>query len=95
MSNGQTYIFLMTSLVCATVVVLAIASAVVSSRKKKDQSAALDSGVRDRLERMEHAIDSIAVEVERVSESQRFVTKLMAERRPAPPSIPERVITPH
>ncbi len=32
-----------------------------------------------RLERMEHAIDSIAIEVERVSEGQRFVTRILAE----------------
>ena len=34
-----------------------------------------------RLERMEQAIDSIAIEIERVSEGQRFVTRLMAERQ--------------
>ena len=33
-----------------------------------------------RLERIEQAIDSIAVEVERISEGQRFTTKLLAER---------------
>jgi hypothetical protein len=33
-----------------------------------------------RLERMEHAIDSIAVEVERISEGQRFTTKLLSDR---------------
>ena len=36
--------------------------------------------VEERLERMEHAIDSIAVEVERISEGQRFTTKLLTER---------------
>ena len=36
-----------------------------------------------RLERMEQAIDSIAIEIERVSEGQRFVTRLMAERQNA------------
>ena len=34
----------------------------------------------ERMERLERAIDSIAVEVERISENQRFVTKLLAER---------------
>jgi hypothetical protein len=38
------------------------------------------SEVTARLERMEQAIDSIAVEVERISEGQRFTTKLLAER---------------
>lgn len=33
-----------------------------------------------RLERIEHAIDAMAVEVERISEGQRFVTKLLADR---------------
>ena len=37
----------------------------------------------ERLVRMEQAIDSIAIEVERVSEGQRFVTRLLAEARPA------------
>ncbi len=36
-----------------------------------------------RLERMEQAIDSIAIEIERVSEGQRFVTRLMTDRQNA------------
>ena len=32
-----------------------------------------------RLERMEQAIDSVAVEVERISEGQRFVTRILTE----------------
>lgn len=34
----------------------------------------------DRMKRLEQAIDSIAVELERIGEGQRFVTKLFAER---------------
>jgi hypothetical protein len=41
--------------------------------------------VMGRLERMEMAIDSIAVEVERISEGQRFTTKLLSERQQALP----------
>jgi hypothetical protein len=33
-----------------------------------------------RLERIEQAVDAIAIEVERVSEGQRFVTRLLSER---------------
>jgi hypothetical protein len=33
-----------------------------------------------RLERLEQAVDTIAVEVERISEGQRFLTKLLAGR---------------
>jgi hypothetical protein len=34
-----------------------------------------------RLERMEHAIDTIAIEMERVSEGQRFITRILSEGR--------------
>ena len=34
----------------------------------------------EKLERMEQAIDSVAVEVERISEGQRFTTKLLSDR---------------
>ncbi|MDP9203566.1 MAG: hypothetical protein M3P26_16795 [Gemmatimonadota bacterium] len=37
-----------------------------------------------RLERMEAAVDAIALEIERISEGQRFVTKLLSESQPAP-----------
>ena len=36
--------------------------------------------VAGRLEHIEQAIDAMAVEIERISEGQRFVTKLLAER---------------
>ena len=42
--------------------------------------AALPNDVSARLERMEQAIDAIAVEVERISEGQRFTSKLLADR---------------
>jgi hypothetical protein len=42
------------------------------------------SEVNSRLERMEQAIDSIAVEVERISEGQRFTAKLLADKSRAP-----------
>jgi hypothetical protein len=41
---------------------------------------AIPSDVSARLERMEQSIDSIAVEVERISEGQRFTTKLLSDR---------------
>lgn len=38
------------------------------------------SDVSDRLERIEHAVESVAIEVERISEGQRFTTKLLTDR---------------
>lgn len=37
-----------------------------------------------RMERLEGAVDSIAIEIERISEGQRFVTKLLSEGQRAP-----------
>jgi hypothetical protein len=34
----------------------------------------------DRLEHLEQAVDAIAIEIERISEAQRFQTKLLADR---------------
>ena len=47
-----------------------------------DITARLDA-MADRLAKLDNAVDAIAVEVERVSEGQRFVTKVLAERSTA------------
>lgn len=44
-------------------------------------SAQTSSESPARLERMERGIEAIAIEVERISEGQRFVTNLLAEQR--------------
>ena len=55
----------------------------------------------ERMTRLEQAVESIALEVERISEGQRFTTKLLAERaqgepmRSASPAEPIRRSTPH
>ncbi len=38
------------------------------------------AAIQARLERIEQAVDAIAVETERISEGQRFTTKLLSER---------------
>jgi hypothetical protein len=53
--------------------------------KPKETPAPAES--LQRFERLEQAVDAIAIEIERVAEGQRFVTKIMAERpMPAPAS---------
>ena len=51
-------------------------------RLEQRNSPGVPSDVSARLARIEAAVDSIAVEVERISEAQRFLTKLQAERAP-------------
>lgn len=44
-----------------------------------------NSGLNDsRLEQLQQSVDSIAIEVERITEAQRFTAKLMAERAEEP-----------
>jgi hypothetical protein len=44
-----------------------------------------------RLERIEHAIEAMAIEVERITEGQRFTTRLLSESRKSlePAGLPE------
>ena len=54
----------------------------------------------DRMARLEQAVEAIALEVERISEGQRFTTKLLAdraaaERLPVAPNPEPRRVTPH
>lgn len=63
-------------------------------RQERVQTLPPGEAARDeRLARIESAIETMAVEIERISEGQRFVTKLLAERE-TPPAIaagsPER-----
>jgi exonuclease VII large subunit len=51
-----------------------------------------DAETRDRLERIEQAVDAIAVEVERISEGQRFTTKIISELRGLPQPDPSAAL---
>ncbi|HUF64723.1 MAG TPA: hypothetical protein VMM17_01990 [Gemmatimonadaceae bacterium] len=59
--------------------------------KRPQPTRALPPVTEGRLERIEQAVESIAVEVERVSEGQRFVTKLMSEGKVAPIASPREL----
>jgi len=61
---------------CAIGVLMAFAM----KRLKRKTSPTLDSADQ-RLEQLQQSVDAIAIEVERISEGQRFVTKLLSESR--------------
>jgi hypothetical protein len=59
---------------------LAVASAIrMLKRANRPASPPQSPDTTNRLERIEQAVDAIAIEVERVSEGQRFVTRLLSE----------------
>ncbi len=45
------------------------------------KGSAPSSEISQRLERVESSVEAIAIEMERVGEGQRFVTKLLSERK--------------
>jgi hypothetical protein len=57
-----------------------------SRRRLPDPDASMRQSLRteERLARIEQAVDAIAIEVERISEGQRFLAKLQAERAALP-----------
>jgi len=52
-------------------------------RSAPARAGALDTDSSQRLQRLEQGMDAIAIEIERVSEGQRFVTKLLSESQRA------------
>jgi len=52
-------------------------------------AAQLSPQVDQRLERLEQGVDAIAIEIERITEGQRFVTKLLSESTQSPLSLPK------
>jgi hypothetical protein len=71
----------------ATAIVFAIGIPLTKAYSRKIEADAknprIPSDVTSRLDRMEQAIDAVAVEVERISEGQRFTTKLLSESKNA------------
>jgi hypothetical protein len=50
----------------------------------RPRPALVDQATQQRLEQLQQSVDTIAIEVERISEGQRFVTRLLSEKdRPA------------
>lgn len=53
-------------------------------RRGMAKNAAVPSELGERMERIEQAVEAIAIEVERVSEGQRFTTRLLSEQLRSP-----------
>lgn len=71
------------------------------SRRTDSPSLPGEQALDERIQRVERLMETMAIEIERIGEGQRFMTKVMAERAlPTPsdsaaPRPPGRVITPH
>ncbi|HJP59859.1 MAG TPA: hypothetical protein VJ865_07660 [Gemmatimonadaceae bacterium] len=68
-------------LVTVATVIRSVAAMFFSWRRSTGPADSAGPSFSDaRLSRLEHAVDAIALEVERISEGQRFTTKLLSEQ---------------
>src|SRR5215207_4074103 len=76
---------LITIIMTGTTAMVAVASYFTYRTKRlKYDTRPVDLQLEQRLSRIETAVESIATEVERISEGQRFTSKLLVERQGAP-----------
>jgi len=94
---------------CAAIVGMGCFTAIITTWIKRKTPKALGMApellarmneIAERMERLDNAVDTISVEVERISENQRFTTKLLSERaQPAATAVSEKArlgsTTPH
>ena len=81
--DRYTAIVAITSMIVGTAGFVAVVMAFVHLRTRRYQGVDMNSvgRIEDRLTRIEQGVDAVAVEVERISEAQRFTTKLLSEQQ--------------
>lgn len=72
------------AMIAFIVVGLPLARAFARRMDRRGEAAAAAPDTSPRLERIEQAVDAIAVEVERISENQRYASRMMQEMRGLP-----------
>jgi hypothetical protein len=72
--------------VAAIIILLPLARAIARKMDRRSVQQ-VPSEVSAQLEHLNQAVDAIALEVERISEGQRFTTRLLTEQREAAPSL--------
>lgn len=60
-----------------------------TSKAKKQQASVASGYDADAIARLQASVDAISIEVERISEGQRFTTRLMNERLPEQALLPQ------
>jgi hypothetical protein len=81
--DAITAVFVMTALAILVPVSIGLARRLWRRPPVAPSMSALEDKLSPRFDRLEQAVDAIAIEVERISEAQRFVAKVLAERPPA------------
>ncbi|HEV2180082.1 MAG TPA: hypothetical protein VGR59_07160 [Gemmatimonadaceae bacterium] len=69
-------------IIAVAVIVFPVARAFARRLDQRGIAPPVPNDLAQRLDRLEQTMDSVALEVERISEGQRFTTKLLAEQKP-------------
>lgn len=80
--------------IVAVVIGRPMVKAIAAKAEADAKNPQLPTEIMNRFERMEQSLDAIAVEVERISEGQRFTTKLLSDVRDSASQIPARSSAP-
>jgi hypothetical protein len=64
----------------------AVTKLIITWIKRPRPQGSLPSDIAERLERIERAVETTAIEVERIGEGQRFLTRALGERSAAEPA---------
>ena len=100
---GERIFGMILSFAAAMAVLGCVTSVILTVIKRRPQRLAepelrrIFGDISDRLSQLDGSIEAIAIEVERVSEAQRFTAKVLADR-PGQPAVPDKnrgTITPH
>ena len=73
--------------VAAIIILLPLARAFARRMDRRGGAPQIPAEVSDQLEHLNRAVDAIALEVERISEGQRFTTRLLTDQREAATSL--------
>jgi len=80
----------MIAMICVTAIlcfsVVRVVTTFITRNRHTPLPRETDPKTDERLARIEQAMDAIAIEVERISEGQRFTTKLLSDRAREPVS---------
>jgi len=78
--DRYTMIVALSGQLCGTLLIISLIAAFVIRKRSAPLPGDTAQRLDARLSEMQQSIDAVAVEVERISEGQRFTTKLLTER---------------
>jgi hypothetical protein len=77
------------AMIAVIIIGLPIARAFARRLDRKAVPPAMNRDVVAQLQRIEHAVEAMAIEVERISEAQRYMARLQSERAAEPAALPQ------